>query len=364
MSETHRGKFDMFRGLAAIVVLLAHITQIFVARLYVADHPLMVFTQIAARHAVLVFFLLSGYLVTSSLVANYRRHGRVDVVQYLTARIARIYPPLIGAIGIVGVAWAIIHGFDLPGASSYGLPTDTYVVRQSFTVTAKDIVLALLMQNGMLVSNGPLWSLYMEFHIYMLALLVALACKRIAWLGLAVMLLAGWTYITGSFAFFVGIWVLGGALVLWHIPTRLLALMSTLILCIVALVAPRALTVQETWASCAVQILLCVCYAHVLFRSAAFDRQWPKTMIATGGFSYSLYVIHFPLLLLTYSVAQSWMGASMSKTLVVCAAAIPGVIGVSFLFSLFFEDQTRFKGPIRAALTLALPKQFRTHDVA
>lgn len=139
MQPIHQNKFDMIRGIASIAVLLSHVAQTFLYRLLGVQHPFAHICGTLAHQAVLVFFLLSGYLITLSIVANVRRNGGLDVLEYLAARIARIYPPLIGAILIVLLVSAIIHGLALPGSQHYGVPGDLYAVRSQFSVTAKDI---------------------------------------------------------------------------------------------------------------------------------------------------------------------------------------------------------------------------------
>jgi len=99
-----------------------------------------------------------------------------------------------------------------------------------------------------------------------------------------------------------------------------------------------------------VQGLCSVCYAYLLFSSNALNRVMPQALATTGDFSYSLYVIHYPLLLLGLSLTQNWMGASMGRTLIVSIAAIPAILLLARWFARYFEDQKRFSGAIRTLL--------------
>lgn len=72
----------------------------------------------------------------------------------------------------------------------------------------------------------------------------------------------------------------------------------------------------------------------------------------TGDFSYSLYVIHFPLLLLALSATQDFMGSSVWRSCIVATSATIAVIAVSSAFAVFFEDQRRFKPHIYHVLDL------------
>jgi peptidoglycan/LPS O-acetylase OafA/YrhL len=369
VTSDHYKRFDVVRGLAAIAVLWFHVIDIYMTRLTGYDRRLVLLSEILARHAVLVFFLLSGYLITVSILANIRKNGRFDAVHYLTSRIARIYPPLCGAMLIILVAWALIHAFGLPGAAHYGLPTDKFVAVDSFSVSASDFIRALLMQDGLLVTDNPLWSLYAEFHIYLLAMLGAMAyCARgglrYLWLCVGMLLFAIWSYLWIWFVFYALVWALGAVLALAHGATDRIRLVTrwsagaavacAIVLAVWFAVAHNydAFVVNRSplLPGFVVQGFCSVCYAYLLFSSRVLNRAMPEALAATGNFSYSLYVIHYPLLLLGLSLTQNWMGHSVGRTLVVAIASIPAMLYLSKWFARYFEDQQRFSGVIRSVL--------------
>jgi len=365
----HYKRFDVARGLAAIVVLVTHVVVIYVARVTGSERPLFYGAEIFARHAVLVFFLLSGYLITVSILLNIKRNGRFDGVHYLTSRIARIYPPLCGAMLIIMAAWVVIHAFGLPGAVQYGLPTDKYIEADSFSVSGVDFLRALLMQDGLLTADSPLWSLYAEFHIYLLAMLGAMSyCARgsvrYVWFGLGLVLFAIWSYLWVWFIFYALIWALGALVAIANsrqervrANTRVsasAAIASTIAIAIWFAVAQDhdAFVVNRPplLPGFVVQALCSVCYAYLLFNSNLLNRVLPQALATTGDFSYSLYVIHYPLLLLGLSLTQNWMGDSMGRTLAVSIVVIPVILFFSKWFARYFEDQKRFSGAIRSLL--------------
>lgn len=358
----------MLRGVAALAVLIPHAIATYVERLIGPEHPVAQIGGALARHAVLVFFLLSGYLITRSIVANVQRNGRLDVAEYLTARIVRIYPPLIGTIGLVLVAWALIHGFRLPGSDRYGVAGDVYAVREAFTVRAMDAPNALLMRNGMLDADGPLWTLYIEFHLYLIAMFAAMggSGKRLVWPIVAVALLAYWTAQDASFAFFAAVWALGAAVALArpHIGTwsRLVAIGAAVALGVALVLAPAVFVAEPAsrWVGYAVQLGACLVYVQLIFLESRLGADPPVWLVRTGDFSYSLYVIHFPVLLLILSLTQAWMGSSMPRALGVAGGAVLVAAGTAYLFARFFEDQPRFRPTIRAALTLGRKRAYLT----
>lgn len=366
----HQRKLDALRGTSSIVVVLAHVQVTFLQRLLDSHNKLAIVCGILARHAVLSFFLLSGFLITESLRANVRRNKGLDPIQYMTSRIARIYPPLVGAILLVLAIAILIHVLGLPGAVHYGIPSDQFAVRDRFAVSLRDVVLSLLMDRGMLDADGPLWSLYIEFHLYVVALLVALAVTAVrrslsvGWAVVAIALIAFFTVRDSQFAFFGAIWLIGvfiafarHRLNLYKQIVRSIAWLIISASVIAALVAPRLISVTSfnPWMAFATQFGLSVAYGYFIFIAATSARQVPAWLVTTAEFSYSLYVIHFPLFLLVLSLTQDWMGASLGRTLIVCGAAVALAIVVAFWFARFFENQRRFAPFIRNVLVMAVP---------
>jgi peptidoglycan/LPS O-acetylase OafA/YrhL len=268
------------------------------------------------------------------------------------------------------VAWALIHALGLPGAAHYGLPTDKFVAVDSFSVSATDCIQALLMQGSALQdTDAPLWSLYVEFHIYLLAMLGAMAyCARAGaryiWLCIGVLLFAIWSYLDMWFIFYALVWALGATVAIANSRTdrirvtkRLsasIAAVAAIVLAVWIVIAPNynvfVVNRSPLWPGFVPQALCSVCYAHLLFSSRLLNRAMPEALAATGNFSYSLYVIHYPLLLLGLSFTQNWMADSIGRTALVAIAAVPAMLYLSMWFARYFEDQKRFSGVVRTVL--------------
>lgn len=138
-------ELDGLRGLAAMAVAIGHcITATFGIEVWqksVADFASMSWQQIAGRlghvlfpadAAVVVFFVLSGYVLWGSLV----RRGSGDLTEFLPYAVSRAYRLL-----PVAIASAMALGFLIPTASI-------------------DLV-----KNALLLSyniNGPIWTLQVE----------------------------------------------------------------------------------------------------------------------------------------------------------------------------------------------------------
>lgn len=362
--DVHQRKFDALRGTAAIVVLLSHAVTTFIEPFLGPAHPVVRVSDAFARHAVLIFFLLSGYLITRSILANIRRNRSFDAVDYLAARVARIYPPLIGAICVASGVWALIHFFGLPGSHPYGRPGDLFTVREMFDLSFKDVALALCMQNGMLGADGPLWTLYFEFHLYLIAMFATLAVagSRLLWPYLAAAAAISAYYAGRDTAFvpFAIVWCMGSVYALrpadigrWtHVPTLVAA--AALVGCGVFLPGAWAVDYPDIWVGYLVQLAACLVYARVFLMDNRLGALAPAILARTAAFSYSLYVIHFPLLLMAYSLTQGWLAGSPARSVGVAVLASLVVIVFSHYFSIFFEDQRRFKPGIERAFRAIL----------
>jgi peptidoglycan/LPS O-acetylase OafA/YrhL len=152
---------DLLRGVAALVVALHHATYYFTPRL--RAHMVDLFDP--GLYGVLVFFLVSGYIVPASL----ERHGRVR--GFWISRLTRIYPLFLLACALT-VLPVVLGMRDLrAGLGAYE------------PVTAVLAHLTML-QDVLAVPNviGVLWTLSYEmlFYLLVVALFVVGAHRRSA----------------------------------------------------------------------------------------------------------------------------------------------------------------------------------------
>lgn len=138
---------DLLRGVAALVVALHHATYYFTPRL----RGRMVDWFDPGLYGVLVFFLVSGYIVPASL----ERHGRVR--SFWISRLTRIYPLLTVACAAMLVPFLLGIRDLRAGLSGYG------------PVTAV-LAHATMLQDVLGVPNiiNVLWTLSYEMLFYLL----------------------------------------------------------------------------------------------------------------------------------------------------------------------------------------------------
>lgn len=309
MSGSHIDRLSGVRGLAALVVLLAHLVQIHLLRFEGLGTPLHRVSSVASEYAVIVFFVLSGYLITHTLEANIRRHGTVDMGEYLAARMARLYPPFLLAVAVSIAVYLCLDTLALPGrAGAMTLPGDLYAAREIVHLHGSEVLSALFMVSGMLEINGPLWSLYIEAKLYLVlaCTLALLTGHRRRWAlvaTLAVVLWSGFRHNPG-FALYAAIWLCGSlGYYLWNEGGRALnrrrAQLCALTVVGLAMVAARdTLVANAPLYEPAIQLAASAGIAWLLFQ---IKLPWPR-MQGLADCSYSLYVTHFPLLLLVQAV--------------------------------------------------------------
>ena len=349
-------RLDVARGLAAIAVFIAHLGDVFFYRLIGPHHIVAQSLSVLARHAVLIFFLMSGNLITRSIVQKVHRNGSFDIVEYCAARVARIYPPLLGAIAVCIGVWLLLRYFHLPGSAvPFGLPGDVYRVRDNFTLSIGDLVYALTMRGGLLQADGPLWSLYIEFQVYVVAMAAA-ALWRGRWLARIVSYLLALIclrFLIGQL-FFVLVWAFGAVTALWIAPRQILlagAAAATSAILISLFVAPSLFSSgMDRLDGEALQLICCIPYAALLFYLRPAAPLYPRWLIATGNFSYSLYVVHFPLLMLALSLSQGWIGYDIGRTWLIASIAGASVIAFIIPFATVTEQQGKFKRLLLVAL--------------
>jgi peptidoglycan/LPS O-acetylase OafA/YrhL len=200
-----RRELDGLRGIAAFVVLIHHNLlpmPVFAAPLYVANSdpgsvgwliwsPLHVL--FAGTEAVLVFFVLSGLVLTLPVLAT----PRYDWAAYYPQRLVRLYLPVLGA-----VVWAVIVVMLLPRIGIGANPSLWMAAHDDaeggFTPVADAFLLA-----GTSNLDGPLWSLRWEVLFSLLLPLYVLVARRLPryWIaGILIIAVADGLFVTAGYA--------------------------------------------------------------------------------------------------------------------------------------------------------------------
>jgi peptidoglycan/LPS O-acetylase OafA/YrhL len=157
------------RGGAALVVLLAHTITILLLRFIGLGTWTHLISSYSSYYAVITFFVLSGFLITRSIDLNIKRNNTLILKEYFIARFARIYPPFFVAVILTTFIFSIMSLLNLPGINTpLKLPEDLFSAREFLNLNPKELIPVSVMAYGLLDINGALWSLYIEVKIYLL----------------------------------------------------------------------------------------------------------------------------------------------------------------------------------------------------
>lgn len=161
-------ELDALRGLAACVVMLRHFVMAMPEgnlHFLLLRTPLRVF--FAAHEAVLLFFLLSGFVLSVSAPGTY--------FAYIAKRICRIYLPYLAALLLAVLGAAYLHGVG-------STPSEWFATTWSGPVSK-----ALVFQHVLFLGkydvaqfNTAFWSLVYEMRVSIFFPLVYLAARRIS----------------------------------------------------------------------------------------------------------------------------------------------------------------------------------------
>jgi peptidoglycan/LPS O-acetylase OafA/YrhL len=310
---------DVARGVASSWVLLFHSLAAIPSD---TIYPILGLVQRFAKFGWLgvhMFFAISGWCIAQRLAAAWRRKEPVPV--FLCERALRIYPTYWAALGLTlalrlaAVPFNTTHlAANLPSGPR-GWIADLFLLNPYLKVPATLIVS---------------WSLVFELGFYLLAAGALILRRRgpasaLVLLGMLLCLwpLTGWqfrlTYVLGLWPdFFVG------GLVWWAARSRTsapkyLAAAGLAMLALLALSWPGGYGGQG--------LLVAITTAIILWALSGQDHRvaanpFLRKLAWVGGFSYSLYLIHLPLLSPFMNLAARWVPPRQALFCLVWLAAV------------------------------------------
>ena len=263
------------------------------------------------REAVVVFFVISGFLVGGLTWQRWSCHG-VDLPRYLAARFARIYTVAVPAIAL-GVA------LDLTGARFFD---DSDIYKR--VIDWATVLGNLLMLQEIAVetpgSNGVLWSLSYEWWYYMLFGLLAAAAAAHRQRGALIYLVLGLAvaaFLPAGILMMGLLWLIGVAACQayragWRVP----ALVAVPVF-IGTLLVLRVLVIKHDFGlnlSYAKSLALSLSFAALLLVRWKPARPRLSNMHRVlADSSFSLYVTHSPLIVFMAAVAHDVLGVAYHR---------------------------------------------------
>lgn len=310
---------DLIRALAACAVMVGHLRALFFVnfrQLSQKSWPLqaLYFLTGFGHQAVTVFFVLSGFLISSTVIRSHVL-GKWSWRDYGVNRATRLYVVLIPGL-LLGFFWDRLGSWLLAAKGIYAQPlADLGPAVPLVNLTAGNFLGNLLFLQTIFCdtfgSNGPLWSLANEFWYYVMFPVALAAC--LAWARGHLRLAIPFTFLAILIGAFVGrgiligflIWLAGYGLVLLYSKVRIRSRFAALaLLCFTSVLSGVMFAVVRVLQPDPLLNDLEVGFAFTLFLFAVLQiavRRNPSPYSAVvhrfAGFSYSLYVLHFPFLL-------------------------------------------------------------------
>lgn len=355
-------ELDALRGLAALFVLVHHAVQL-IPRIEHPDIPGLGFLRYTLIHltplrvfefgrsAVLFFFVLSGYVLVRALIQG----GSPGVAAFAAQRTVRLGLPVVASVLLsLGLWWAFADP-QLPEAwrehSLY-----TWLIPPTVGQVVGNAL--LLGTNDSMRLNVVLWSLVHEWRLTLLLPLVLLFRGRVALLA-ALLLAATWIGIMGGatenrvllgpqmhstvaatfyFASAIGA---GAALALWLGPDMPVLGRETRLAGAVACVALFGMA-----SDLAVYLgsVLLIVLARQPGRFRDVLRSGPAVWF--GRISFSLYLVHVPVLVAMLHALHDWMPPALMAFI---GAVLAVLVAVCF-FHLVEEPARRLARRVERAL--------------
>jgi peptidoglycan/LPS O-acetylase OafA/YrhL len=304
---------DLVRAVAALLVCVEHWRNLLYVdyRQIAAHRSLLAIPYVmtdAGHQAVVIFFVLSGYLISGSIFRMAQR-GEWSWKLYLTHRLVRLWIVLVPAL----VLGALLDNLGLRlhlAPALYAGQTGTHMLGDISTLLHPAIFFGnLFFVQTILVptfgSNGPMWSLANEFWYYVLFPCAFLALRpgtRAHWriLNALVFFLCAW-FVGPTILLLFPLWLLGTLLAVIPPPRS-----SSLVRAIAAvLYFPLLFFLSKTHIVQGVPSDYILGAATFVFlwlllgaKSAVPSNTGVHLARVAARFSYTLYLVHVPFLVL------------------------------------------------------------------
>ncbi|MGN6291497.1 MAG: acyltransferase family protein [Chitinophagaceae bacterium] len=379
-SQSHPLVFlDGLRGFAALYVMIGHARWFLwegADAFHANQHTYSLLNKLQVyffslfkygHQMVLFFFVLSGFVIHLKQAKKLNDTGTFSLDGYFWRRAKRIVPPVIFALMLTFFCDRIVEQIS---ASIYTRTTPIDLINSNISF---DHDLTTLIGNLLFVqetyvpvfgSNGPLWSLKYEWWFYIIYPILLVANKKnvvyslLLIAVLSALSLVGWSWgikLLDDVLAYLICWWLGcfcadiyvGRI---KIPVWMFYLAGC---CLFAIPLNTKLFLNSNILK---DVIISIGFWGVLSILLEYSKRGAHFGLLTrmkvlGDFSYSLYVIHVPLLVLANGVLLNYTGNHMPQTMLFVWLCIPLMLLIAYLVHLGVERP--FTGYSRAELKKA-----------
>jgi peptidoglycan/LPS O-acetylase OafA/YrhL len=369
---------DGLRGFAALFVVAHHFHQeIF----YLGDIPHRFVAALKwlqlGHFAVAVFIVLSGYSLMLPVARSPEQQLQGGFKEYIRRRGRRILPPYYAAMLFTIGLTVLFPSLGVPS----GGPWDLTLPVGPVSLLSHCLLIHNLSPNWIYKLNSPMWSVATEWQIYFffpfillplwrragVLVTVAIACA----LGLLIEL-ATRGQLTLAAPWYLGLFAMGmaGACMNFsaspslealsnRLPWGLLAMVSCGVFIVLSKFRPEWPITADFVMGLATTALLVYC-THANRQAGSRPAPVLRLLqspwaVGLGTMSYSVYLIHLPLLTLTsMAMKRIWSPSPVTRLWLLPALAMPLILVSSYLFHLVFER------PFMKGLSSKRPAEVKT----
>jgi len=342
---------DFIRWLAALAVVAGHVRSI----LFEDYNPnvqnpffkLIYFLTGFGNQAVIIFFVLSGYLIGKSIIDKYNSRT-FNLYEYLKARFVRIYIVLIPALLLTYFMDSLGNMIDHTGIHK----TCSYVISfqkdPASRLTLLHLTSSLIMLQNIWLppfgSNGPLWSLAPEFWYYLVFPLIVgllfLKAQKIKSAIYLIPIIFFFYFIPNWVISYFVIWLCG--LVPYFIKKQGLFIKYLLIIAFIITLAYSRIYNLSFGGEFLISILLAFIISN--FDNNIEKPNHNRLHKKLASFSYSLYLTHYPLALFLFCFIDEYIISIIKVSMNTFSLFIYiAVIITLYLFSYGFAKITEYK---------------------
>jgi peptidoglycan/LPS O-acetylase OafA/YrhL len=368
--SAHSFLISLLRGLAALQVAAAHLrSEMFPGLRELADPPLyyqiLAFATAFSHQAVVVFFLISGWLVGGSLLNKLDQPGAMTA--YAIDRATRLWTVLVPALCLMLAVGAVtgtvsLAQADFSAANDYSATTFIGNLLGLQTVLVPTFA-----------DNYALWSLSNETWYYLqfpLLLIVFTGRTRVRQLVAATVLALTAVGLPASMTVYFALWLLGALFARVRIDCTTAVRTALLLAAAAALVFLRATEGNDDlnpglFVKHLMYSLPLLAFLASMQRPLTASPGWMRMLVPTAHllseFSFTLYVIHVPLIKLLRHLSMQEFGrnrlvANQPADFAIYFGMLLAIMAAAYLSYLLFESHT-FR--IRRLLKNALRSQTR-----
>lgn len=332
LSETASDFIHFLRALSSQTVVIGHGLALFY---FTSNEVLLALPSLA----VMVFFVLSGFVIAYSTGLKGRQYG---FTRYFFDRFARIYSALVPALFFFALCGGLYFLFagELPFSLDWKyffsnllmLPENPVLERIQYMLPPEESWRFL----GFFGGNKPLWSLSLEwwFYIFFGAVFYWRQSGRskYLWLLLSIPFALGYAVLPGRAGWGLSFIWMSGTIIHYMLSKGISIRFKGVTFWLLLLVTAVLISGFTLWAILAIIPLIYVGIDEFNRRSHPAMSRFFKLFKWPANYSYSIYILHYPLLLIALELDSI-------DPVLACLFAIVSSNVIAAIFYIYIESK-------------------------